>query len=452
MPGLCVAPVHVSALRQRHAAEKHELRGLHGRDGDALHLVGLRLQALAVDHGVSHVEQRALLPGLGAAGHGVHAHLHALEERHAARGAGAHVQLHEEEGRELGNLRADFEAAELAYDELGFHFADGGDGFARDGNAGVGVGVVEARIALLLRLGQRHPALYAVELVRRAGRLLLEEGQAVLAALAVHHALAGHHEVHLPGQDGQLRAGGVAVQDAAVEEVGQCGHADVRVRPHVHGRLSREHLRPEVVEEAEGAHEALLARGHEPPHGERRGFLGLAREDLRLGLEVDAEPRVLAAHLLPARRRRLLEGRLDDVAAAQRLVHRALVGDRAQLLLVLRRQLGPVQQHDAVDEVDLLLLAVAAAARAVAVALRGAALAVLAVDLGVVQDHVHALQRDVPALCVHPQGDGGAGAERAQEQIVRVRTLVGAAQRHRLVGQNLVLPDLALVVVEGLRG
>jgi hypothetical protein len=104
--------------------------------------------------------------------------------------------------------------------------------------------VLERGLGLFVCFRQCHPQLQAVQAVAAPG-------QVGRTALGMHHAAAGGHPVHCTGLDALARAGGVVVQQRAVEQVGHGRQADVRVRPHVMlvGRL---HLqRAEVVEEQE---------------------------------------------------------------------------------------------------------------------------------------------------------------------------------------------------------
>src|SRR4029077_19971477 len=53
--------------------------------------------------------------------------------------------------------------------------------------------------------------------------------------------------------------------------------------------------------------------------------------------------------------------------------------------------------------------------------------------------HLHPLQRELLAVGVHPQGHRGAGAEGAQQQVVRRRSGVGPADALGLVGEQAVM-------------
>src|SRR5215831_12377068 len=59
------------------------------------------------------------------------------------------------------------------------------------------------------------------------------------------------------------------MEDAAVEQEGDGGETNVRVRPHLHAVAARRHVdRPEMVEEDEGPDHAPLDRRQHAPHGE----------------------------------------------------------------------------------------------------------------------------------------------------------------------------------------
>jgi hypothetical protein len=66
-------------------------------------------------------------------------------------------------------------------------------------------------------------------------------------------AAAGGHPVDVAGPDDLVRSEAVAVLDRALEEVGDGGEVDVRVRAHVHALAGREGRRSHVVEEDERA-------------------------------------------------------------------------------------------------------------------------------------------------------------------------------------------------------
>ena len=80
-------------------------------------------------------------------------------------------------------------------------------------------------------------------------------------ALGMGDAAARGHQVHGAGRDLQRVAFAVAVHDAAVEQVGDGGEPDVRMRAHVHAAAGHELHRAHLVEEDERAdHLALGVR------------------------------------------------------------------------------------------------------------------------------------------------------------------------------------------------
>jgi hypothetical protein len=129
--------------------------------------------------------------------------------------------------------------------------------------------VREARVDLLLAVGQGHPGLNAVH-----GAAELAQG---LEALGMGDAAAGRHPVDLARADGEVGTDAVLVGDLALEQVGQGGQADVRVRAHVDiaRKAGLELHRPHVVEEGEGAHHPPAVNGStrptsKPPRSLRR--------------------------------------------------------------------------------------------------------------------------------------------------------------------------------------
>ena len=100
----------------------------------------------------------------------------------------------------------------------------------------------EARVHLLLRRGQRDPHLQAVD--RPAGGALFGAG-----ALGMHDAAPGRHPVYFTRPDRHGGAETVAVHDLAVEQIGDSGEPDMRMRAHVESVAGAEFRRPEMVEE-----------------------------------------------------------------------------------------------------------------------------------------------------------------------------------------------------------
>ena len=131
--------------------------------------------------------------------------------------------------------------------------------------------------ALLVRLRQRRPGLYA-EQPRTLAALLRRR------ALGMDDAAAGRHQVQLAGADRQRRAEAVAVHDLAVEQVGDGGKPDVRVRAHVDAGADQELGRSHLVEEDEGADHLPAHRGQRTAHREAAEVAGARHDDLLDGI------------------------------------------------------------------------------------------------------------------------------------------------------------------------
>src|ERR1700734_190423 len=85
-------------------------------------------------------------------------------------------------------------------------------------------------------------------------------------ALGMHDAAPGGHPVHRAGPDRHRGAEAVAMHDLAVEQVGDGGEPDMRVRPHVDAVAGLEHRRPEMVEEDERPDHARTPRRQRAMH------------------------------------------------------------------------------------------------------------------------------------------------------------------------------------------
>lgn len=85
-------------------------------------------------------------------------------------------------------------------------------------------------------------------------------------SLAMHDTPARRHPVDVPRPDLLACTGAVVVQQAALEQIADRAQPDVRVRPHVMGRVSVARGRAEVVHEDEGADAALPERREQPQH------------------------------------------------------------------------------------------------------------------------------------------------------------------------------------------
>ena len=93
--------------------------------------------------------------------------------------------------------------------------------------------------------------------------------------------LPGDHPVHRAGMDDLVGAEAVAVLELALEEVGDGGEPDVRVRPHVDALAGDELRRPGLVEEDERPDHLPLRRRQRAAHLEAAEVAG-ARHDQRL--------------------------------------------------------------------------------------------------------------------------------------------------------------------------
>jgi hypothetical protein len=113
------------------------------------------------------------------------------------------------------------------------------------------------------------------------------QAQHLLAVAALHvgrafgmrDAPAGGHQVHRAGLDFLDVALAVAVHDAAVEQIGDGGKPDMRMRANVHAFAGHELHRAEMVEEDEGADHLPLAMRQCAPHLESIAEVAGARHD-----------------------------------------------------------------------------------------------------------------------------------------------------------------------------
>ncbi len=117
----------------------------------------------------------------------------------------------------------------------------------------------EARLHFLLGRRQRHPHLQAVN--GAAGGAQFGAG-----ALGMHDAAPGRHPVDFARLDRRRGAEAVAVHDLAVEQIGDGGEPDMRMRPHVEAVAGAEFRRPEMVEEDERPDHARARRRQRAPH------------------------------------------------------------------------------------------------------------------------------------------------------------------------------------------
>src|SRR5262245_38905564 len=106
-----------------------------------------------------------------------------------------------------------------------------------------------------MALGQCHPGLKAVH--AKACALHLR-----FCALAVSDAAAGGHPVHVAGADRLSMTQAVAVEDAALKQVGDGGKPNMRMGPHLHAVAAWRHDHwAEMIQEDEGPDHAPLRVG-----------------------------------------------------------------------------------------------------------------------------------------------------------------------------------------------
>ena len=103
-------------------------------------------------------------------------------------------------------------------------------------------------------------------------------------ALGMHDAAPGRHQVDLARPDGERGAEAVAVAHLALEQIGDGGEADVRVRAHVDAVADQELGRPHLVEEDEGPDHLLLGRGQRAAHLEAAEVAGARHDDVLDGV------------------------------------------------------------------------------------------------------------------------------------------------------------------------
>ncbi len=128
--------------------------------------------------------------------------------------------------------------------------------FAVGKRADAGVG--EGRRHVLLRLRQRDPCLQAGHGHRAAAQLLRRP-------LGMDDAPARRHQIHIARRNHHLRAKRIPVADFAVEQIGDGGKADMRMRAHIEHLAGRQDRRAHLVKEDERARPCgawpLAARG-----------------------------------------------------------------------------------------------------------------------------------------------------------------------------------------------
>src|ERR1700754_1806204 len=121
--------------------------------------------------------------------------------------------------------------------------------------------MMEFRIDLLMRLGQCHPDLDAMQsfpTVAGVGR----------RALGMHDAAPGGHPVDVARMDVDRAAQAVAMTDHAVEQPRDRGEADMRMRTDIEPRVITEGDGPHLVEEDEGPDMTRFQVGKPAPDDE----------------------------------------------------------------------------------------------------------------------------------------------------------------------------------------
>ena len=93
------------------------------------------------------------------------------------------------------------------------------------------------------------------------------------------NAAPGGHQVHRAGGDLERIALAVAMHDAAIEQVGDGGKSDVRVRAHVEPLPSDELNRSHLIEEDEGTDHLALAMRQRAAHREAVAEIAYARNN-----------------------------------------------------------------------------------------------------------------------------------------------------------------------------
>ncbi len=110
--------------------------------------------------------------------------------------------------------------------------------------------------------------------------------QVVGLALRMHDAAPGGHPVDRAGLDQLHAAQAVAMHHRALEQVGDRGQADVRMRPHVVVVAGLHGHRAEMVEEDERPDAAPAEVRQQPPHPEAAAEILLAAHEIRKALSI----------------------------------------------------------------------------------------------------------------------------------------------------------------------
>jgi len=132
--------------------------------------------------------------------------------------------------------------------------------------------MLERRRDFLRSLRQRDPAL-------QAQHILALPALQVRRALGMGDAAARGHQVHRARLDLLDIALAVTVHDRAVEQIGDGGKPDMRMRAHVHALAGHELHRPEMIEKDERADHLPLAVRQRPAHLESIAEIAGARHD-----------------------------------------------------------------------------------------------------------------------------------------------------------------------------
>jgi len=131
--------------------------------------------------------------------------------------------------------------------------------------------MAERGIGELVLFRQRDPGLKALQ--ARAGAAQLRRG-----ALRMNDAVPGGHPVDVARRDRLHGAEAVAVQDFALEQIGDRRQADVRMRAHVDSGTRREIRRTHVIEKDERADHAVRHPGEHSPHRKPAEVAGVGLE------------------------------------------------------------------------------------------------------------------------------------------------------------------------------
>ena len=110
-------------------------------------------------------------------------------------------------------------------------------------------------------------------------RVELAGAQLGRGAFRMDNAAAGGHPVHRPRPDRLRIAQAVAVQDFSIEQIGDRGEADMRVRPHVETPACGQGYGTHLIKEHERPHHSALRRWQRSAHFETVAKISGARHD-----------------------------------------------------------------------------------------------------------------------------------------------------------------------------